>query len=86
MNLGIEDAYVFAELYTKNRLDRYHDLRYPVVTKVVGQIKQMMNAARANTSLGRTVRAYPFIVRLVVPVVRPKIQPWLLGLDHELNV
>ena len=86
MNLGIEDAYVFAELYARGQLDRYHDLRHPVITKVVGQIKHMMNGPRANTGLGRTIRTFPFLVRLMIPLVRWRVQPWVLGLDHDPGV
>jgi 2-polyprenyl-6-methoxyphenol hydroxylase-like FAD-dependent oxidoreductase len=86
MNLGIEDSYVFAELYAQNRLDEYHDLRHPVISQVVGQIKHMMNGPRANTGLGRAIRTFPFIVRVAVPLVRSRIQPWVLGLDHKLGL
>lgn len=86
MNLGIEDAYVFAELYARGQLERYHDMRHPVITKVVCQIKDMMNGPRANTGIGRTVRAFPFLVRLAVPLIRSRIQPWVLGLDHDLGL
>ncbi|MCG8469910.1 MAG: hypothetical protein MJB57_17165, partial [Gemmatimonadetes bacterium] len=59
---------------------------HPVITRVVGQIKHMMNGPRADTGLGRTIRAFPFIVRLLIPLVRSRVQPWVLGLDHELGL
>lgn len=86
MNLGIEDAYVFAELFHKNELDRFDGLRRPVVNKVVGQITRMMAVPRADTAAGRVVRTFPFVVRLAVPLLRSRIEPWVLGLDHEVIV
>ena len=86
MNLGIEDAYVFAELFHKRELDRFDGLRRPVVNKVVQQITRMMAVPRADTVPGRVVRAFPGIVRLAVPLLRSRIEPWVLGLDHDVIV
>ena len=35
MNLGIEDAVILAALMAKNKLDLYHDLRYPIFLCVI---------------------------------------------------
>lgn len=86
MNLGIEDAYVFSELYNRGELHRFDALRRPVVEKVVGQISRMMAVPRADTAPGRLVRATPWLVTLVMPMVRSRVQPWILGLDHEIAV
>lgn len=86
MNLGIEDAYVFAELFHKGELNRFDSLRRPVVNKVVADITRMMSVPRADTMPGRIVRAMPWLVSAVVPAFRAKIQPWVLGLDHEVKV
>lgn len=86
MNLGIEDAYVFATLLDSNRLDQYDQLRRPVVNKVVRQIAHMMRVPRSATPAGRIVRRFPGLVKAVAPRVRNRIQPWLLGLDHPLPV
>lgn len=86
MNLGIEDAFVFAQLYHRGELDRYDVLRRPVIHKVVGQIERAMAVPRASTVPGRIVRAFPRIVQLLVPLVRSRVQPWILGLDHEIGI
>lgn len=86
MNLGIEDAYVFAELYHRGQLNRYDHLRRPIVQKVVGQIEQAMSVPRATTTPGRVVRQFPWIVRAAAPLVRSKVEPWILGLDHAVNL
>jgi 2-polyprenyl-6-methoxyphenol hydroxylase-like FAD-dependent oxidoreductase len=86
MNLGIEDAYVFASLYDRRQLDRYDKLRRPVVEKVVSQIKRAMGPPRPSTVAGRIVRAAPWLVPVAITLVRNAAQRWLLGLDHELGV
>jgi 2-polyprenyl-6-methoxyphenol hydroxylase-like FAD-dependent oxidoreductase len=86
MNLGIEDAYVFAALCAEGRLDRYDALRRPVVNRVVGQITRAMAMPRATTLPGRAVRAAPWLVPLVFPLLRRTAQRWVIGLDHEVAV
>jgi len=86
MNLGIEDAYVFAQLYQRGELGRFDGLRRPLVNKVVGQITRMMAVPRGDTVPGRVVRAMPWLVSLAVPLARSRIQPWVLGLDHEVEL
>lgn len=86
MNLGIEDAYVFAALYDRGQLDRYDRLRRPVVEKLVGQIKRAMGPPRPTTAPGRLVRAAPWLVSLVIGLIRRPAQRWILGLDHELDL
>lgn len=86
MNLGIEDAYVFATLYARGELDRYGALRRPVVDKVVNQIRRAMVVPRADTVPGRLVRAAPFLASAIIPLVRRSVQRWVLGLDHELGL
>lgn len=85
MNLGIEDAYVFAELFHKNELGRFDGLRRPVDKKVVADITRLMRIPRVEALPGRIVRTMPWLVRLAVPLVRSHIQPWLLGLNHPVE-
>ncbi|MCB5275531.1 Pentachlorophenol 4-monooxygenase [Arthrobacter sp. SO5] len=86
MNLGIEDAFVFATLFDQGRLKDYEHLRRPIVQKVVREITRMMMVPRSQTLPGRIVRAVPAIVGVVLPLARTRIQPWLLGLDHEIHL
>lgn len=85
MNLAIEDAYVFARMLDEGRLDEYDSTRRRVVKRVVGQITHMMSVPRSATLPGRLVRRYPALVRTIVPRVRHRVQPWLLGLDHSID-
>ncbi len=86
MNLGIEDAFVFAALYDRGQLDRYDQLRRPVVEKVVGQIKRAMTLPRGKSLPSRFVRRFPGVVRVVMGVAHRFAEPWVLGLDHELGI
>ncbi len=86
MNLGIEDAYVFATLYDRGATGRYAALRQPVVEKVVSQIRRAMVVPRADTAPGRLVRAVPSLVGAVIPLIRRPVQRWILGLDHNLGL
>ena len=86
MNLGIEDAYVFAILYDRGQLERYDALRRPLVNRVVGQITRAMAMPRPETLPGRAVRAAPWLVPLAFPLLRRTVQRWVIGLDHEVGV
>lgn len=86
MNLGIEDAYVFAALLHSDTLEQYNARRRPVVQKVVRQISHMMSVPRSSTVPGRIVRRFPGVVRHVAPQLRKRVQPWLLGLDHSVTL
>lgn len=86
MNLGIEDAYVFAECYHRGQLDRYDRLRRPVVEKLVGQIKRAMAMPNPSSAPGRIVRSAPWLVPIVFSLVRKPAQRWVLGLDHDLGL
>jgi 2-polyprenyl-6-methoxyphenol hydroxylase-like FAD-dependent oxidoreductase len=85
MNLGIEDAFVFARMLDEDRLHAYDATRRRVVTKVVKQITNMMRVPRSTTVPGRLVRRFPGLVRALVPRLRRRVQPWLLGLDHPID-
>jgi 2-polyprenyl-6-methoxyphenol hydroxylase-like FAD-dependent oxidoreductase len=86
MNLGVEDAYVFATLFDRNQLERYDAMRRPLVEKLVGQIKRAMGPPRPSTLSGRVVRIAPWLVPIVVGAFRTPIQRWILGLDHEVGL
>jgi 2-polyprenyl-6-methoxyphenol hydroxylase-like FAD-dependent oxidoreductase len=85
MNLGIEDAYVFARMLDDGTLHEYDATRRAVVKKVVAQITHMMMVPRSTTVPGRLVRRFPGLIRMIVPRVRRRVQPWLLGLDHSID-
>lgn len=86
MNLGIEDAHVFATLYDRAQLNRYDAVRRPTVNHVVGQITRAMAMPRPETLPRRTLRAAPWLMPLAFPLLRRTAQRWVIGLDHEVGV
>ncbi|USN98844.1 MAG: FAD-dependent monooxygenase [Phycisphaeraceae bacterium] len=86
MNLGIEDAAVFARLAAAGRLDEYDGLRRPVdrrVVRTVGQITRIVAAETAGAKLLRTL-VLPRAVRL--RAARGRMRRTVTGLDHRLDV
>jgi 2-polyprenyl-6-methoxyphenol hydroxylase-like FAD-dependent oxidoreductase len=86
MNLGIEDAYVWAELLRRGQLDNYEKVRRPAIKKVISQIKRAMNVPRPQTIPGKMVRRFPGVVKKVLPHAGDKAGSWILGLDHPLGI
>lgn len=85
MNLGLEDAWVFAKLLHEREMQRYDNLRRAVVEKVARQVSHIMSVPRARTAPGKLVRAMPWLIQVIVPLLRSRMQPWLLGLDHDIE-
>ncbi len=85
MNLGIEDAYVYAALAAENRLDTYNQVRRAVVAKVMREITRMTAVPRAQTPPGRVARALAPVLPLFFPLVRRHAATWILGLDHPVE-
>lgn len=86
MNLGIEDAWVFAQLAAEDRLAEYEPLRHRAVTKVVRRVEGLTEMARGEHFGPRLVRRLPFLLRVAAPLMRGSLARWTLGLDHELGV
>ena len=86
MNLGIEDAYVFAELYVKQRLDEYNRMRKPVVDKVMDSIEMMTDMMRGHSFKARMMRRMTPILPIAFGLIRNYATNFVLGLDHELEV
>jgi 2-polyprenyl-6-methoxyphenol hydroxylase-like FAD-dependent oxidoreductase len=83
MNLGLEDAWVFAHLWA-NRLSEYDLLRRPVDRQVVRQVELLSRIASVESGFYRFVRAFVFPLVLQTPFLRQRILRTLSGLDHEL--
>ncbi len=84
MNLGLEDAWVFAKLVRENRLADYDRLRRPVDRRVVRKVEFLSRAASSESVLFRMGRKFflPKITR--VPFLRSRIIGTVMGLDHGL--
>lgn len=86
MNLGIEDAYVFAALVAENRLEDYETLRRPVIESVVKTVARATELPRGKTMMSKVIRRFPSAIAWLAPKAEHIIQPWVLGLDHETGV
>jgi 2-polyprenyl-6-methoxyphenol hydroxylase-like FAD-dependent oxidoreductase len=92
MNLGIEDAYVFAACATDflngqaGRLEDYHRLRHGVDGEVVRNVRRMTSLIRARSPLADLARRrlpplaarMPFLINAALRVG--------MGLDHPVRV
>lgn len=83
MNLGIEDAWTFANLVRTGRLAEYNGLRHPVDSKVVREV-EFFSKLIASSAL-----PFRFARRFVLPIVartpaNVRIKRTVTGLDHAL--
>jgi 2-polyprenyl-6-methoxyphenol hydroxylase-like FAD-dependent oxidoreductase len=83
MNLGIEDAYVFAQLAGQGRFAEYNALRHPVDGRVVRQVEFFSRLVSENTWYFDLIRRYLFPLVVKSPI-QTRIKQTVTGLDHEL--
>jgi 2-polyprenyl-6-methoxyphenol hydroxylase-like FAD-dependent oxidoreductase len=84
MNLGLEDAFVFAELVRTGRLSEYDRLRRPIDRGVVRRIELISQVASAETWFHWLVRSFVLPRAVRVPFIRSRMVRTVTGLDHEL--
>lgn len=83
MNLGIEDAWVFARLAAAGRLAEYDRLRRPVDGRVVRRVELLSRVAAAEPGVLRLARlALPMALRIAP--IRARMRATGAGLDHPL--
>jgi 2-polyprenyl-6-methoxyphenol hydroxylase-like FAD-dependent oxidoreductase len=83
MNLGLEDACVFAALAATGRLSEYNSLRRPVDHRVVKQVEFFSRLVSSDSWITDFTRRYIFPTMLKTPI-RDRIRQTVTGLDHEL--
>jgi 2-polyprenyl-6-methoxyphenol hydroxylase-like FAD-dependent oxidoreductase len=83
MNLGLEDAWVFAELVRANRLDEYNRLRRPVDRRVVQRVAFVSRVVAAESRFYRFLQLL-MPAGIMLPFLRPQMADLITGLDHEL--
>ena len=84
MNLGLEDAWVFAELVGPDRLRAYDQLRRTVDQRVVRRVELLSRLVSAESGFTRFLRAFVFPPAVKLPLVRGLMVRTVSGLDHEL--
>lgn len=84
MNLGLEDAWVFAQLARSGRLSEYNWLRRPVDRQVVRRVELLSRIVAAESMFSQLVRDFVFPLAIKVPFLRSRMIRTITGLDHEL--
>jgi 2-polyprenyl-6-methoxyphenol hydroxylase-like FAD-dependent oxidoreductase len=85
MNLGIEDAYVFAELLQSGRLDEYNERRLTIARELIPRIEKLTNMAAQQGLLAKYFRRIvPFVMPRLYNSAKDNLNKFLLGLDHEI--
>jgi 2-polyprenyl-6-methoxyphenol hydroxylase-like FAD-dependent oxidoreductase len=84
MNLGLEDAWVFAGLVRAHRLPEYDRLRREVDRRVVRRVELLSRVVSAESRFSRFARAMLVPVAARVPFVRAQMALTVTGLDHGL--
>jgi len=84
LNLGLEDAWVFAELLRRERLPDYEHLRRPVDRRVVARVELVSRVVAAASWFHHLLRRVVFPAALKTPLVRARLVATVTGLDHPL--
>ncbi len=85
MNLGLEDAWVFAELARKNSLSRYNDVRRDVDKRVVRRVESLSRIADAGSKLYEFLRSKVLPRAVRTPILRLEMLATVTGTDHALR-
>lgn len=92
MNLGIEDAFVFAACASRfldgeaRALDAYGASRREVDAAVVRRVERLTNAVRARGPVGATLRALAIPILSRIKPIQRMVARQGLGLDHPLVI
>jgi 2-polyprenyl-6-methoxyphenol hydroxylase-like FAD-dependent oxidoreductase len=84
MNLGIEDAWTFAQLMKAGRLGDYDALRRPIDRRVVRRVEFFTNIVRGQSALTRFLRGTMPGLASHIPFVYDQIVATATGLDHPV--
>lgn len=84
MNLGVEDAYVFAALAAEGRLHDYERLRRPVDAAVVRQTERITEVPRGKKRFAKVACSLVQLAAPFIPLAAEGASRWVLGLDHEV--
>ncbi len=85
MNMGIEDAWVFAKCCAEGTLDQYHHLRHPLDFQMVSRVRMATRVACAETFWTRQIRNHLLPKVASIPAIRHKAMRLVSGLDHQVD-
>jgi 2-polyprenyl-6-methoxyphenol hydroxylase-like FAD-dependent oxidoreductase len=84
MNLGLEDVWVFAQLFAVGKLDDYDRLRRRVQRSVVRRVEFLSRMASGDSAMFRFIRRFVFPRAIRIDALRAVMLRTVCGLDHEL--
>jgi 2-polyprenyl-6-methoxyphenol hydroxylase-like FAD-dependent oxidoreductase len=84
MNLGLEDAFVFAELVRTGRLSEYDLLRRPIDREVVRRVEFLSQVVCAESWFNWLVRSLVLPRAIRIPFIRSRMIGTVTGLHHKL--
>lgn len=85
MNAGIEDAYVFAQLFEQNKLALYHEERNKVIKQLISQIHWMGEVLNGSYGKAWLIRKLiPYVAPIALYFGRQSALSFMLGLDHDI--
>ena len=84
MNIGFEDVFVLISLLKKNQLQRYSELRRPILQKMVGQIDFATEMFLGEKTTLRPL--IPYFLPTLRALFSGTVNRFVLGLNHELGV
>lgn len=86
MNLGIEDAFVFADRLTAGQRSRYGEERRRVVLPLMRRIDRLTGVMRGHSLAARAARRLvPTLGPALLPLALPTLRRFMLGLDHSVE-
>ncbi len=86
MNLGIEDAFVFADRITAGQRSRYSAERRQVVLPLMRRIERLTGVMRGRSLPARAARwVIPAVGPALLPLALPTLRRFVLGLDHPVE-
>ena len=86
MNLGIEDAWSFAELMKAGQQKEYGSLRHAIDQRVVRRVQAMTTVARGQSALTRLLRLNMPPLVTHIPFLYRQLTNTADGLDHEVQI
>jgi len=86
MNLGIEDAWVLANLVLAGRIQEYGAMRHPVDHGVVKRVEFFSRIVKGESLASRVARLFGVGVLSHIPVLQGQLLRTVSGLDHPLPV
>lgn len=86
MNLGIEDAYVLAQLIHRQQTERYSQLRKPVGHKVIKLTNRLFRFAGMTNPIGIIIRNWLLRHVIAKPTIQKKMIRTLLGINYPTGV